>query len=213
MSTQSQTNKITRDKIVGLILEQLESEQLKKQIGANKSNIKATLNNAIEFLKFEVFCKGKIAQITGYGKLVPKLKEGGRIVRNPKTGIEKTMHTSATVTRTDSYAFPTQERLTHKQMVDQFASSQPNRQLATFVIESLFSFFKETNDPNVVIEFRDFGTFYAKKLNAGVARNPATEEKVMVDDRYKFGFKIGKPFRKELTEHLEEINFPTNKED
>ena len=52
------------------------------------------------------------------------------------------------------------------------------------------------------VEIRGFGSFIVKKRNARQARNPATNEIVILNDRYIPSFKVSKILKKKINQSM-----------
>ena len=75
------------------------------------------------------------------------------------------------------------------------------------VIDSLGEMIADA-DPELRIELRDFGVFTVKRTRAKPkARNPKTNETVMVPSRRKTHFKPGGKIRKKLQQPLSELGY------
>jgi len=66
------------------------------------------------------------------------------------------------------------------------------------IINSIASSLKKSQR----VDIRGFGSFVVKKRNAREARNPATNEKVILKERFVPSFKVSKILKKEVNQSL-----------
>ncbi len=91
--------------------------------------------------------------------------------------------------------------MTRKDLIDILNERYPDisqKDISLIVTEFLEVIKQEVIKGNI-IELRGFGTFYAKKRNEKMARNPHTGEKVYVEKRKVPYFKAGTIFKKQVS--------------
>ncbi|MGR5365854.1 HU family DNA-binding protein [Photobacterium damselae] len=173
-------------------------------IGCKPYKMKRLLNEFIEYLKFEILGSNCAVLVSSLGRLTPKIKKAGRVVRNPMTGEEKIMPEIATVTLTSRFSSnPQQIRYTEKQLVKKFIefnkSAYCDKKSATLIIQSFFNSIRKVSESeNLILEIRGFGMFTSKFVPEGLSRNPKTGEVVVVESHLKPHFKISGTLKKEL---------------
>lgn len=195
--------KITKENIVSDAINQA-------SVDCKPYKMMKLLNQFIDFLKFDIFGNNSTVLVSGLGRLTPKIKKGGRKVRNPINGEEKLMPEIATVTLTKRFSPNSQQkRYTEKQLVNEFL--EQNDDLAcdkistTAIIEAFFnSIRKVSENENLRLEIRGFGMFSSKKVEESLSRNPKTGEAVIVDAHLKPHFKISGNLKQELYKRLKE---------
>ncbi|MFN4227305.1 MAG: HU family DNA-binding protein [Candidatus Ratteibacteria bacterium] len=67
-----------------------------------------------------------------------------------------------------------------------------NKTIVKIVIEEFLNLMKETFKNEERVELRGFGVFYFKKMKEKKARNPKTNEEIIVPERTKIFFKPSK---------------------
>lgn len=170
------------------------------------------LNDFIDFLKYNILGKNCTILISGMGRLTPKIKKGGRPVRNPINGDEKFMPEIATVTLTKRFYPKTQQtRFTEKQLIKEFLERPSNldddKIASTALIVSFFNAIRKTStSENVRLEIRGFGVFSSKLVDEKLSRNPKTNEIVIVDAHCKPHFKVSGNLKTELHSRLKNLS-------
>ena len=146
------------------------------------------------------------------GRLTPKIKKGGRIVRNPLNGEEKVMPEIATVTLTKRFSPKSQQtRYTEKQLAKIFSERNEDKcwgcDATNAIIRSFFNSIREVSvTKDLQLEIRGFGLFSSKLVEEKLSSNPKTGEIVIVDEHLKPHFKISGNFRNELYEKIKPLN-------
>ncbi|MAI59894.1 MAG: integration host factor subunit beta [Rickettsiales bacterium] len=67
-------------------------------------------------------------------------------------------------------------------------------------LEKILQLFSSTLAKGNRIELRDFGTFIVKHRKARIGRNPATGEKIKINQKYFVHFKPGKKLKEVINE-------------
>ena len=70
------------------------------------------------------------------------------------------------------------------------------------VLEGIINSIASSLNKNKRVDIRGFGSFVVKKRNAREARNPATNEKVILKERFVPSFKVSKILKKEVNQSL-----------
>ncbi|MBC22239.1 MAG: integration host factor subunit beta [Candidatus Marinimicrobia bacterium] len=70
------------------------------------------------------------------------------------------------------------------------------------VLEGIINSIASSLKKNKRVDIRGFGSFVVKKRNAREARNPATNEKVILKERFVPSFKVSKILKKEVNQSL-----------
>lgn len=184
-----------------------------------------TAVNTLIDISCDALRSNKQVAYKGFGKLVPKIKEGGRPVRNPKTGEEKTMSEVATVTMPSSQSSKNkasnQGKVNTSELISELKTrlrtklrSSPSEidKLAEATVREFISALSETETCKVRIEIRGFGVFSAKEAGPRNSINPKTQVKFVKNGGIRKHFKVSKPFRAELLPSLKEhtLNAGTN---
>ena len=155
----------------------------------------------------------------GFAKLVPKIKKGGRPVRNPKTGKPVVMKEVATVTMPSSQptkkAVNPQNKMNTSELINELKNRLKDQirapitdidKLAEATAEEFISALAETETCHVRVEIRGFGVFSAKPREPRSAINPKTLEKVTTKPGVRKHFKVSRPFRTELLSDLKKMS-------
>lgn len=151
----------------------------------------------INMISDELICK-KVVYVKGWGKLVPKFKEGGRTVRNPRksSGSEMPMKDRWTVTKSTAKNNEDTIKVLSSDL-ESWAESYARRHMPTYdsrtIAKCMISSFNGmiiSLENHERIELRGLGVFYRKELAAKKARNPKTGESVFVESRYMDRFKV-----------------------
>lgn len=165
----------------------------------SESEVKRTLDSLIDVIKASLLGKKDVA-LMGYGRLTPRLKSGGRPVRNPKTLETYTMGEIGTVTLNSKAK--NSERVNTSDLKDILSELTGNRPLSEEVISGFIEVAKLTVDGEHRLEVRNFGVFQANWNEPRIGRNPKTSQSVSVEGQYRPHFKIGRIFRNQITEAL-----------
>ena len=70
------------------------------------------------------------------------------------------------------------------------------------VLEGIINSIASSLKKNKRVDIRGFGSFVVKKRNAREARKPATNEKVILKERFVPSFKVSKILKKEVNQSL-----------
>ena len=171
------------------------------------------LNKFIGFLKDDILCKDIAIHITKFGRLTPKIKKGGRPVRNPKTLETSSMPEIATITLTRRHVRTSKKkRYTELQLSKMFLENEAKTginfdpKFITSLTQAFFNSIREVGtNPNVRLEIRGLGTFSSKIVEEALSRNPKNEEIVIVSEHIKPHFKISSTLKKDLYTALTSI--------
>ena len=188
----------------------------KQDSNYKRHQILKLFNQFIDFLKQDILGANCSILISGIGKLTPKLKKGGRIVRNPITGKEKVMADIATVTLTRRFKPQTSvQRFTELQLTSAFFNSLEegswSKNTVQILVSSFFNSIRKVNDSeHAKLEIRNFGLFSTKLMEERLSRNPKTNELVIVDEHIRTHFRISTRLKTELYEALSKIDPPAH---
>lgn len=182
---------LTKKTIIGHVIE--------NNSNYSGSEVKRTLESLIDVIKASLLGKKDVA-LMGYGRLTPRLKDGGRPVRNPKTLETYIMDEVGTVTLNSKVK--NEDRVNTSDLKDILSELTGNRALSEEVITSFIEVAKLTTNGEHRLEVRNFGVFQANWNEPRIGRNPKTSQAVSVEGQYRPHFKIGRVFRSEITEAL-----------
>jgi DNA-binding protein HU-beta/integration host factor subunit beta len=92
--------------------------------------------------------------------------------------------------------------VTKKDLVEKISEKTGLTQVDTkIVVESFFDAVAKTLQQGKNIEIRGFGRFKIKKRKARNARNPKTNERIVVPDGYKLVFESSRELRKRVNDN------------
>ena len=93
--------------------------------------------------------------------------------------------------------------MTKADIVDEVSSATGLTKVETeAVLEGVISSIVTSLKRNERVDIRGFGSFLVKKRKAREARNPATNEKVVLKERFVPSFKVSKLLKKEVNQSL-----------
>ena len=90
--------------------------------------------------------------------------------------------------------------MTKSELIEKISLSYPHlyhKDIAD-VVETIFYEISHALMSNRRVELRGFGSFFIKKRNARIARNPRTGGSVMVQERWNVFFRTGQNLKKNL---------------
>lgn len=175
-----------------------------KEAGYLKNDVAVMVNNFVDHMK-KTLLDGNAIVIKDHGRLVPRLKAGGRPVRDLSRNKVIEMKETATVTFSKNKKIDG-EKITSREMTRQFiennAESDNSRILAIMVAMVFMACIVRTKSENHRMEVRGLGVFRSKTIKERVGRNPKTGEQTVIEEATYPRFRVSKPFRDELTEKL-----------
>jgi integration host factor subunit beta len=187
-----------KDTVSQLVLESFEEEGFSRQDAAGM------VNNFVDFLKAQLL-EGTALIFTGHGRLIPRLKEGGRPVRDLSRSTSIEMKTTATITFSKTQKCQG-EKISTRRIVKDFIASQIEQQnsaiLAELTAEMFIALIHRTKIEGRRMEVRGLGVFRSTLVESREGRNPKTGEATHIPATSYPRFRISTPFRKELTESL-----------
>lgn len=164
------------------------------------------VNDFVEHFKAALLAGSSIV-ITKHGRLVPRVKEGGRPVRDLSRGKQIEMKTTATVTFSKTKK-ATGGKVTSRSLVqtfvEKFEGDQKKQYLAGYIASTFFACVARTRNENHRMEVRGLGVFRSQRLKARIGRNPKTGDKTQIEEAVYPRFKVSKPFRDELVAALKQ---------
>ncbi|HHJ3076354.1 TPA: HU family DNA-binding protein [Vibrio parahaemolyticus] len=179
-----------------------------KDSGYSRVEIVGMVNGFVEHFK-SALMEGSTIVITKHGRLVPRIKKGGRPVRDLSRNRQIEMKTTATATFSKTKKAMggkvTSRGLTQSFM-EQFEGDRNKQILAGYIASTFFACIARTKNENVRMEVRGLGVFRSQRINARTGRNPKTGEKTDIKEAVYPRFRISKPFRDELAEALSKID-------
>ena len=191
-----------KETVVQIILRYL------KDSGYSRVEVIELVNFFVEHFK-SALKEGSTIVITKHGRLVPRIKEGGRPVRDLSRDRQIEMKTTATATFSKTkkaMGGKVTSRGLIQSFMDLFESDRNKQVLAGYVASTFFACIARTKNENVRMEVRGLGVFRSQRIDARTGRNPKTGEKTDIKEAVYPRFKISKPFRDELAEALSKIS-------
>lgn len=187
-----------KDTIVQVVLEHFKDE------GFSRLETVEMVNNFVEHFK-STLLSSKAIIISGHGRLIPRLKAGGRPVRD--LAREQTIEMEETATITFSKTHKCHDgKISSRRLIQEFAQdfdSEFKKQMLAEIVGSTFvTFIHRTRMANCRMEIRGLGVFRSTKVKAREGRNPKTGKSTYIPESTYPRFKISAPFRRELTEKL-----------
>ena len=165
----------------------------------------ATLVNAFVDHFKEILLNGSSISIKKHGKLVPRVKAGGRPVRDLSRGTSSSMKDMATVTFSKTQK-SLNGKISSRQLiqlfVEKYSNNPRNQYLAKFIAATFFACVARTRSDVHRMEVRGLGVFRSQRIKERSGRNPKTGEDTMVDETIYPRFRVSKPFRIELLNSL-----------
>lgn len=189
-------------KVTKKILTLRMGEQVRKHHGEYIPDVRllTAVENVFDIMRVWL-CDGKRITIRGWGTLYSRYKEGGRPVRNPKTGETFTMRDTVTIRHglhmaTVKANGTKSERISEKMLIKALADRMALRnEVAETLIHVVMDAIRESVQPDVVLEIRGFGTFTSIQKPDRKYRNPQTGEAVVVPAHLRPHFKQSKLMR------------------
>ncbi len=169
-----------------------------------KTAARGALEHMLEII-IEQLSDNNIVMLKKHGKLVPKIKKGGRTVRNPKSGETSKMGTIATVTMPKTInkdALKTYGRVPTSLLTELLGIRCADNELAKATISEFLKALEETRDGTSRIEIREFGVFSSREVKAGMRRNPKTGTKSFKEASLRPHFKVSGQVQDILLEKL-----------
>ena len=153
----------------------------------------------------ETLLGGSSIVIKKHGKLVPRVKVGGRPVRDLSRGTKICMEETATVTFSKTQK-SLNGKVSSRQLIASFVENyndEPRTQyLAKFIAATFFACIARTRSDNHRMEVRGLGVFRSQRIKERAGRNPKTGEETKVVETVYPRFRVSKPFRLQLLESL-----------
>lgn len=191
-----------KETVVKLVMEHLGGH------GYSRATTTDIVNDFVEHFKATLM-KGQCIVISKHGRLVPRLKEGGRPVRDLSRDSMLVMEQTATVTFSKTHK-PLSGKVTTKALissfVDNYKHDEKKNYLAKYIAVTFFACISRTIDDKKRMEVRGLGVFRSQRVKERAGRNPKTGLQTTVEEKVYPRFKISKPFRLELLDKLNNLN-------
>ncbi|KDM90977.1 HU family DNA-binding protein [Photobacterium galatheae] len=175
-----------------------------QESGYSRIEVVEVVNDFVEHFK-SALLDGSTIVISKHGRLVPRLKAGGRPVRDLSRNTQIKMKTTATVTFSKTKK-ATGGKVTIRGLAQsfmaQYDSDHRKQVLAGYIASTFFACITRTKSENHRMEVRGLGVFRSQKIKARVGRNPKTGEQTNILEATYPRFRISKPFRDELAAAL-----------
>lgn len=175
-----------------------------KEDGFSRIETNAMVNDFVDHFK-SVLLAGSAIILSGHGRLIPRLKKGGRPVRDLSREESIQMQDTATVTFSKTQKCEGGKVLTKRLIVefcDKFEKDSKSQLLAELVASTFILLIHRTKSATHRMEVRGLGVFRAKVIEARIGRNPQTGVSTNVPETIYPRFKISSTLRRELTEAL-----------
>lgn len=179
-----------------------------KDSGYSRVEVVEMVNGFVDHFKSSLM-QGATIVITKHGRLVPRIKQGGRPVRDLSRNRQIEMKTTATATFSKTKK-AMGEKVTSRGLTQSFMEKfddEPNKQrMAGYIASTFFACIARTKNEGIRMEVRGLGVFRSQRIKARTGRNPKTGEKTEIKETVYPRFRISKPFRDELAASLAKID-------
>lgn len=171
------------------------AEDVKSIVNLDGVRCRDLVDEIFDFIECEI-SHGRRFPIVGAGRLAARVKKA-RPGRNPKTGEFHEVKPMVVVTlarnskgRDSQLGGPLSTRHAFREnLVDKFGiSPQQSKDIHEMFVGKVAGIAENKGR----MEIRGFGSFFAVKHDARMARNPKTGKEVTIDEHVKVGFKLSK---------------------